>query len=68
MAYLERLHKTRGSDTAGGVSAITHLCFVVDLLICQADMDSIKVVRKVLNDFARLSRLITNPEKSHVFL
>lgn len=68
MAYLERLHKTQGSDTAGSVSAITHLCFVVDLLICQANMDSIKVVRKVLNDFAGLSRLITNPKKNHVFL
>lgn len=31
-------------------------------------MNSVKFVRDVLNDFVGLSRLITNIEKSHVYL
>jgi len=33
-----------------------------------ADMDLVMIVRRDLNDFAGLSWLITNLEKSHVFL
>jgi len=31
-------------------------------------MDSFKIVRTTLNDFAWLSGLVINPEKSHVIL
>jgi len=49
--------------------SITHLCFADDLMIfCQADMDSVRVVRRALDDFADLSGLVINPEKSHAFL
>ena len=38
------------------------------MILCQADMDLVGIVRKVLNDFARLSRLVTNLAKSQAFL
>jgi hypothetical protein len=50
-------------------SVITHLCFADDLMIFyQANINSIRIVRKALNDFATLFGLITNLEKTHVFL
>lgn len=45
------------------------MCFIDDVMIFYwVDIDSIKIMRRVLDDFAGLSRLLTNPEKSHVFL
>ena len=50
-------------------SVITHLYFADDLMIFyQANINSIGIVRKALNDFATLFGLITNLEKTHVFL
>jgi hypothetical protein len=31
-------------------------------------MDLVRIMRWALDDFTGLSRLVTNPEKSHVFL
>jgi len=46
-------------------NAITHMCFTDDLMIyCQVDRDLVKYVRKVLDDFAGLSSLVINLEKS----
>ena len=38
------------------------------MILCRADMDLVGIVRKVIDDFARLSRLVTNLEKSQAFL
>jgi hypothetical protein len=49
--------------------SITHLCFVDDLMIYyQADKDSVRVLKRALDDFAVLLGLVINPNKSHVFL
>ena len=38
------------------------------MILCRVDMDLVGIVRKVLNDFARLSRLVTNLAKSQAFV
>lgn len=44
------------------------MCFVNDLVIhCWADRDSVRIVRKALDDFVGLSSLVINLEKSLVF-
>jgi len=45
------------------------LCFDDDLMIfCQANIDSMGFVRRVLDDFVVLLRLVINLEKIHVFI
>lgn len=49
-------------------SKITHLCFANDLFIfCNAEVNSVKLVKEALDRFQRWSRLITNNAKSNVF-
>jgi hypothetical protein len=38
------------------------------MIFCQMDMDSTCIMRRALGDFSRLSGLVTNLEKNHVFL
>jgi len=38
------------------------------MIFYQANIDLIMIIRKALNDFARLFGLITSLEKNHVFL
>jgi hypothetical protein len=38
------------------------------MIFYRVDIDYIGIVRKALDDFARLSRLVINLAKSHVFL
>jgi hypothetical protein len=38
------------------------------MIFCQVDIDSVRIINRALDDFTGLSRLVTNSEKSHVFL
>ncbi|KAK4381076.1 putative ribonuclease H protein [Sesamum angolense] len=45
------------------------LCFADDLLLfCKADVDSVRIFRQGLDEFAKLSGLHTNPQKSQLIL
>jgi hypothetical protein len=47
---------------------LTHLCFANDLLpFSAASVDSIKVIKRVLDDFEGLAGLRANPAKSSIF-
>ncbi|GKC69158.1 RNA-directed DNA polymerase, eukaryota, reverse transcriptase zinc-binding domain protein [Tanacetum coccineum] len=47
---------------------ITHLCFVDDLLIfCHGDLESVKIMKKSLDEFSGVSSLLPNMHKSTVF-
>ncbi|GKC98855.1 RNA-directed DNA polymerase, eukaryota, reverse transcriptase zinc-binding domain protein [Tanacetum coccineum] len=47
---------------------ITHLCFVDDLLVfCNGDIESVKVIKKSLEEFSGLSGLVPNMQKSTIF-
>ncbi|GJZ34169.1 RNA-directed DNA polymerase, eukaryota, reverse transcriptase zinc-binding domain protein [Tanacetum coccineum] len=47
---------------------LTHMCFVDDLLVlCNRDTESLKVVKKSLDDFSSVSRLFPNLSKSTIF-
>ncbi|KAL0350051.1 UNVERIFIED_CONTAM: Retrovirus-related Pol polyprotein from type-2 retrotransposable element R2DM [Sesamum radiatum] len=48
---------------------ILSLCFADDvLLFCRADIDSIQVIKDILSEFAALSGLKVNPQKSQIIL
>ncbi|GJX16072.1 putative ribonuclease H-like domain-containing protein [Tanacetum coccineum] len=50
------------------VVTLTHLCFVDDLLtLCNGDVDSLKVVKKSLEEFSNVSSLFPNHNKSTIF-
>ncbi|KAK4383901.1 hypothetical protein Sango_3110200 [Sesamum angolense] len=45
------------------------LCFADDLLLfCKADVDSVQVFRRGLDEFAKLSGLHANLQKSHLII
>ncbi|GJZ58552.1 hypothetical protein Tco_0614046 [Tanacetum coccineum] len=47
---------------------LTYLCFVDDLLtLCNGDVDSLKVVKKSLEEFSNVSSLFPNHNKSTIF-
>ncbi|GJT68149.1 RNA-directed DNA polymerase, eukaryota, reverse transcriptase zinc-binding domain protein [Tanacetum coccineum] len=47
---------------------ITHLCFADDLLVfCNGDIESVKVIKKSLEEFSGLSGLVPNMQKSTIF-
>nr|GEV16136.1 RNA-directed DNA polymerase, eukaryota, reverse transcriptase zinc-binding domain protein [Tanacetum cinerariifolium] len=48
---------------------ITHLCFADDLLVlCHGDFDSVKVIKKSLDEFSGYTGLLPNMQKSTIFL
>ncbi|GJU46796.1 RNA-directed DNA polymerase, eukaryota, reverse transcriptase zinc-binding domain protein [Tanacetum coccineum] len=48
---------------------ITHMCFIGDLLVfCHGDPESVKVMKKSLNEFSGYSGLLPNLQKSTIFL
>nr|GEZ09522.1 RNA-directed DNA polymerase, eukaryota, reverse transcriptase zinc-binding domain protein [Tanacetum cinerariifolium] len=47
---------------------LTHMCFADDLIVlCNGDVDSLKVVKKSLDDFSSISGLHSNLSKSTIF-
>ncbi|GJW00473.1 RNA-directed DNA polymerase, eukaryota, reverse transcriptase zinc-binding domain protein [Tanacetum coccineum] len=47
---------------------LTHLCFADDLLmLCNADAGSLKVIKKSLDDFSKVSGLFPNHSKNTIF-
>ncbi|GJW02174.1 RNA-directed DNA polymerase, eukaryota, reverse transcriptase zinc-binding domain protein [Tanacetum coccineum] len=47
---------------------ITHLCFADDLLVfCHGDRDSVRVIKKSLDEFSGFSGLLPNMQKSTIF-
>nr|GEW58267.1 hypothetical protein [Tanacetum cinerariifolium] len=47
---------------------LTHMCFVDDLMVlCNGDIESLKVVKKSLDDFSDVSGLFPNLSKSTIF-
>ncbi|GJZ24399.1 RNA-directed DNA polymerase, eukaryota, reverse transcriptase zinc-binding domain protein [Tanacetum coccineum] len=47
---------------------LTHICFVDDLMVlCNGDVDSLKVVKRALDDFSSVSWLHSNLGKSTIF-
>ena len=47
---------------------LSHLCFDDDLMVlCYGNKDSISVINDALNDFSRISGLVSNMEKSTIF-
>ncbi|GJX38132.1 RNA-directed DNA polymerase, eukaryota, reverse transcriptase zinc-binding domain protein [Tanacetum coccineum] len=47
---------------------LTHLCFADDLLmVCNGDMDSVKIVKQSIMEFSEISCLIPNMDKSTIF-
>ncbi|GKB61170.1 RNA-directed DNA polymerase, eukaryota, reverse transcriptase zinc-binding domain protein [Tanacetum coccineum] len=47
---------------------ITHMCFADDLLVfCHGDSESVKVIKKSLDEFSRYSGLLPNMQKSTIF-
>ncbi|GJW86813.1 RNA-directed DNA polymerase, eukaryota, reverse transcriptase zinc-binding domain protein [Tanacetum coccineum] len=47
---------------------LTHLCFADDLLmLCNGDVDSLKVMKKSLEEFSKVSGLFPNHSKSTIF-
>ncbi|GJS99508.1 RNA-directed DNA polymerase, eukaryota, reverse transcriptase zinc-binding domain protein [Tanacetum coccineum] len=47
---------------------ITHLCFADDLLIfCHGDLESVKIMKKSLDEFSGVSGLLPNMHKSTIF-
>ncbi|GJY89968.1 RNA-directed DNA polymerase, eukaryota, reverse transcriptase zinc-binding domain protein [Tanacetum coccineum] len=47
---------------------LTHICFADDLMVlCNGDVDSLKVVKKALDDFSSVSWLHSNLSKSTIF-
>ncbi|GJX55885.1 RNA-directed DNA polymerase, eukaryota, reverse transcriptase zinc-binding domain protein [Tanacetum coccineum] len=47
---------------------ITHLCFVDDLLVlCHGDANSVRTIKKTLEEFSNISGLIPNINKSTIF-
>ncbi|GJY03088.1 RNA-directed DNA polymerase, eukaryota, reverse transcriptase zinc-binding domain protein [Tanacetum coccineum] len=47
---------------------LTHLCFADDLLVvCNGDVESVKVIKSTMLEFSGMSGLIPNMEKSTVF-
>ncbi|XP_031248848.1 uncharacterized protein LOC116106632 [Pistacia vera] len=50
-------------------TAITHLCFADDLMVfCRVDGSSVSLIKSALDYFAKVSGLVTNAEKSQLFL
>nr|TKS17240.1 hypothetical protein D5086_0000020710 [Populus alba] len=48
---------------------LTHLCFADDLMLfCRADIDSIQVLKRSLDNFSQLSGLHINLDKSSLYL
>ena len=47
---------------------ITHLCFADDLMLfCHGNTSSIRIIKKVMDEFAGTAGLIPNLSKSHIF-
>nr|KAJ0184832.1 hypothetical protein LSAT_V11C900454780 [Lactuca sativa] len=47
---------------------LTHLCFADDLMVfCHGNSESIKVIKKAMDEFANSAGLIPNLSKSHIF-
>ncbi|GJR35851.1 RNA-directed DNA polymerase, eukaryota, reverse transcriptase zinc-binding domain protein [Tanacetum coccineum] len=47
---------------------LTHICFADDLMVlCNGDVDSLKVVKRALDDFSSVSWLHSNLSKSTIF-
>ncbi|GJW49095.1 RNA-directed DNA polymerase, eukaryota, reverse transcriptase zinc-binding domain protein [Tanacetum coccineum] len=47
---------------------LTHMCLADDLLVlCKGDTESVKVVRKTIEDFSKVSGLFLNISKSTIF-
>ncbi|KAK4383826.1 hypothetical protein Sango_3115700 [Sesamum angolense] len=44
------------------------LCFADDLFFCKADVASVRIFRHGLDEFAKLSGLLANPQKSQLIL
>jgi len=71
MAFLERLRRNQGFDIIRDISSLPLLTRALQMTLWffyRANMDSFKIVRTTLNDFAWLSGLVINLEKSHVIL
>ncbi|XP_031254792.1 uncharacterized protein LOC116112812 [Pistacia vera] len=50
-------------------AAFTHLCFADDLMVfCRADASPVSLIKSALDYFAKVSGLVTNAEKSQLFL
>ncbi|GJZ23567.1 RNA-directed DNA polymerase, eukaryota, reverse transcriptase zinc-binding domain protein [Tanacetum coccineum] len=47
---------------------ITHLCFADDLLVfCHGDLESVRIIKKSLDEFSGFSGLLPNMQKSTIF-
>ncbi|GKC28564.1 RNA-directed DNA polymerase, eukaryota, reverse transcriptase zinc-binding domain protein [Tanacetum coccineum] len=47
---------------------ITHLCFADDLLVfCHGDIESVRIMKKSLDEFSSVSGLLPNMQKSTIF-
>ncbi|CAH1443602.1 unnamed protein product [Lactuca virosa] len=51
-----------------GTQKITHLCFADDLMLfCPGNIGSIRIIKKVMDEFVGAAGLIPNLSKSHIF-